>query len=93
MDVVACLVDVVLGAGLFKSLREEGFPTNHSASDVGRRRDHVSQRGKVRAVIGQNGVDVVGDGLDQGAKEVTCDPHGGSLVQLNQGELGPPVYG
>ena len=42
----------------------------------------------MRAVVGQDGMDPVGDGFDQGAKEITRDPPGGFLLQLDKGELG-----
>ena len=48
---------------------------------------------EVRAVVGQHGVDLVGDGRGEGPQEVGGDAAGGLLVQLDEGELGRAVDG
>ena len=45
------------------------------------------------AVVGQNGMNLVGDGSHEGAKEVARDPPGGFLVQFDKGELGSSIDG
>jgi hypothetical protein len=49
--------------------------------------------GKVNTVIGQNSVNRVRHGLDQGAQEIGGDPSGGFSIQLREGELACSVYG
>ena len=45
------------------------------------------------AVIGEHGVDLVGHGRDEAAKEVARDTPRRLLVQLGEGELGRAVDG
>jgi hypothetical protein len=47
----------------------------------------------VRSIVGQHGVDRVGHGGSEVAKEVACDAPGRLLVKLDKGELGRSVDG
>ena len=57
------VVDVVLGACIFESMREKWLALLHETPDLGRCRGGVPGRGEVRAVIGQHGMDCVRQGL------------------------------
>ncbi len=87
------MFDVVLGAGIFEGVRGKHLATIHRAANVWGRRADVSRRGEMRAVVGQDGMDPVGDGSDEGAKEIPPDPPGGFLMQFDKGELGGQVDG
>ncbi len=50
-------------------------------------------RGELNAVVGEHGVDLVGDGLQEVAQEVGRDARGRLLVQFDEGELGRPLDG
>jgi hypothetical protein len=50
-------------------------------------------RGELNAVVGEHGVDLVGDGRDQPQQEVSRDGGCGLLVQLDEGELRGSVDG
>jgi hypothetical protein len=45
----------------------------------------------MRAVVGENRVNLVRNGRDQGAQEVACDTAGDRLMPLDKGELGRAV--
>jgi hypothetical protein len=49
--------------------------------------------GEVGSVVGEDGVDLVGDGGDQAAQEVRSRPTGHFLMQFDEGELRGPVDG
>ena len=46
-----------------------------------------SQVGELDAVVGEDGVDPVGNGCDETSQEVGCGMRVGLLVQLDEGEL------
>ena len=45
----------------------------------------------MRTVIGQHGMDLVGNGFDQPAQEIPSDTPAHALVQLGEGELARAV--
>jgi len=53
------MFDVVLGAGNIEGVREKHLATIHRAANVWGRRSDVSRRGKMGAVVGQDGMDPV----------------------------------
>ena len=64
------MIDVVLGAGVFEGVRPDGLSGVEGGLDVGGCRARVAWRGEVDSGVGEDGVDLVGDGLDQVAQEV-----------------------
>lgn len=50
---------------------------------------HIAE---LRAVVGQNGVNLVRDGSDQGFEKGSGGPDVGRPVQLDEGELRGPVH-
>ena len=63
-----------------------------SRLDIGSH-DGSSAIGELDAVVGQHGVDPVGDGLDQGLEEARRRAAGGFLMQFDEGELRGSVDG
>ena len=59
----------------------------------GARRSLVAWRGELGAVIGQHGVDGVGNGIDQPIKELFGNGTGGPFVQFDEGKLAGSVDG
>jgi hypothetical protein len=70
------VVDVVLRTGELESMGAEGLAGLQGAFDVGCRRALVAGGGEVGAVVGQDGVNLVGNRLEQRAQEVPFVPFG-----------------
>src|SRR6266481_6530262 len=85
------VVDVVLGAGEFEGMSAEHLATLDHSLDLGWPPAIAAGIGEVRAVIGQDGVDFVGNGFDKGSEEVRSDAPRRLLMQLDEGELRSPV--
>jgi hypothetical protein len=85
------VIDVVLGTCQLEGVGAERLAAFQGELDIRRGRALVTGCGEVSAVIGQHGVDLVGDRFDQGSQAVCRDPRGGLLVQLDKGELGGPI--
>ena len=51
----------------------------------------VARRGEVSSVVGEDRVDLVGDGGDQATQEVPSGPARHLLMQFNEGELRGPI--
>ena len=58
------VVDVGLGAGQLEAVGAEKLAGGEGVADVLGGRLGVARRGEVRPVVGQHGVDVVGNGVD-----------------------------
>src|SRR6266567_388728 len=87
------MVDVLLRASEFEGVSAEDLvPLQHSL-DLDRSPAIAARLGEVRAIVGQDGVDFVGNGFDKGSEEVCGDPPRRLLVQLGEGELRGPVDG
>src|ERR1700678_380968 len=86
-------VDVVLGAGVFEGVRPNGLSSLKSGLDVRRGRARIAWRGEVGSVVGEDGMDLVGDGGDQAAQEVSGSLARHLLVHLDEGELRRSVDG
>jgi hypothetical protein len=63
------MIDIVEGAGVFEGMREEGFLVSDHLLDLDRRPGFAGGVGEVGSVVGEDGVDLVGDGGDQAAQE------------------------
>ena len=59
--------------------------------DLVRRPGVAAGLDEMRAVVGENRVNLVRNGRDQGAQEVACDTAGDLLMQLDEGDLGRAV--
>ncbi len=78
------MFDAELGAGSIERMAAE--PGCRSGSVL-------RQVGELDAVVGQDGVDLIGHGFDQGLEEAGRCPGVGFLDELREGELGCPVDG
>lgn len=85
--------DVELGAGEREGVAEERLSTGSHLLDVLRRPAVAGGIGEVRAIVGEHGVDPVGDCGRESPEEVAGDPACGLLVQLSEGELRGSVDG
>src|SRR5208282_6768620 len=56
-------------------------------------RARVAWRGEVGSVVGEDSMDLVGNGGDQAAQEVSGGPAGDLFVQFDEGELRRPIDG
>ena len=65
------VIDVVLGAGVFEGVRPNELSSLQGGLDVRSRRARIAWRGEVGSVVGEDGMDLVRDGGDQAAQEVT----------------------
>ena len=81
------MIDVVLGAGVFEGVRPNELSGLQGGLDVRRGRTRIAWRGEVGSVVGEDGVDLVGDGGDQAAQEVPRGAARHLLMQLDEGEL------
>ena len=87
------MIDVVLGASVFEGVRPDGFSGVESCLDVRRGRTRIAWRSEVGPVIGEDGVDLVGDGGDQPAQEVPGRAARHLLMQLDESELRGSIDG
>jgi hypothetical protein len=85
------VLDVVLSAGQIEAVGTEQLLALHHLTDLNRVPTVATWVGEVRSVVGENGMNPVGNGLNQGPEEVARDPLGDFLVQLGEGELRGPV--
>ena len=85
------MIDIVLSAGVFEGVRPDGLPGVEGGLDVGGCRARIAWRGEVGSVVGEDGVDLVGDGGDQAAQEVSGGLARDLLVQFDDGELRRPI--
>ena len=82
---------VVLGAGELERVGAEPLLGGEHPLDLVRRPGVAAGLGDMRAVVGENRVNLVRNGRDQGAQEVACDTAGDLLMQLDKGDLGRAV--
>jgi hypothetical protein len=81
------VVDVVLGTRKFEGMGTEVFATLEHGLDLSWPPAIAAGISEVRAVVGQGGVDFVGNGSDKGSEEVRGDAPRRLLVQFGEGEL------
>jgi hypothetical protein len=72
-------------------VRPDGLSGLEGGLDVGGCRARIAWRGEVGSVVGEDRVDLVGDGGDQAAQEVSGGPARDLFVQFDQGELRGPI--
>src|ERR1700729_3226148 len=87
------MIDVVLGAGIFEGVRPDRLPSLQGGLDVRGCRTRIARCGEVGSVVGEDRVDLVGDGGDRAAQEVSRGATRHLLVQLDEGELRRSVDG
>jgi hypothetical protein len=87
------MLDVVSGAGILEGMGAEEFSVGHCFPDQRHGRASGAGRGELDAVVGEHGVDLVGDGRDQAEQEIPGNGGGGLLVQFDEGELRGAVDG
>ena len=87
------VVDVALRAGVFEGVRPNGLCGVKSRLDVRRGCTRIAWSGEVGSVVGEDGVDLVGDGGDQAAQEVPRGATRHLLMQFDEGELRGSVDG
>ena len=87
------MIDIVLRAGQIEGMGAEDRLMLDHRLDFRDAPAFASRFGEVGAVVGEDGVDFVGDDLDQLAQEVGCDASGGARVQFGIGELADPIDG
>jgi hypothetical protein len=87
------VIDAVLGAGVFECMRPNELSSLQGGLDVRRRRARITWRGEVGSVVGEDGMDLVRDGGDQAAQEVSCGATRHFLMQLDKGGLRRSVDG
>ena len=85
------MIDIVEGAGVFEGMRVEEPPLGDHLLDLGWGPGFAGGIGEVGSVVGEDGVDPVGDGLDQAAQEVRGRAARHLLMQFDEGELRGPV--
>ena len=85
------VIDIVEGAGIFEGMRVEEPPVGDHLLDLGWGPGFAGGIGEVGPVVGEDGVDLVGDGGDQAAQEVCSRFARHLLVQFDEGELRGPV--
>ena len=85
------MIDIIEGAGVFEGMGEEGFPVSDHVPDFCRGPCIASGIGEVGSVVGEDGVDPIGDGFDQAAQEVRGRAARHLLMQFDEGELRGPI--
>jgi hypothetical protein len=85
------MIDIVKGASVFEGMREEGLPVSDHVPDLCRGPGIAGGIGEVGSVVGEDGVDPVGDGFDQAAQEVRGRAARHLLMQVDEGELRGPI--
>ena len=81
------MIDIVLRTSQLKSMRPDRLALVERLFDQRCRRRLVAWRGELSAVIGENGMDFVGNSVDQMAQEVTGNPPGGPFMQFDKGKF------
>lgn len=87
------VVEVGLGAGELEGMGAEELSAFLCEPDLRGCGTAIAGRGEMHSVVGEQGVDFVGHGLDQRVQEVGRNPLGGLLMDLDEGELRGPVDG
>jgi len=75
------------GAGELEGMSAKEFSAFECELDLRSCRTAIAGRGEVHAVVGEHGMDLIGQGLDQRLEEVGRNPLRGLFVHLDEGEL------
>ena len=87
------VIDVVAGTGDFKGMSAEDFAALPSQPDVRGGGSGIAGRSEVSAIVGQDGVDFVGNSFDQCLQEVGGVTSRRALNQAGKSELGSAIDG
>lgn len=87
------MIEVMAGAGVFKGMSPKEFAALHRQLDGGSSGLGVARSGEVGAVVGEDGMNAIGDELEQRPQEVGCLSGGGPLDQADERELGSALNG
>lgn len=87
------MFDVEIGTCRIEGMAAEQNPFRPHRLDVRDRPPVAGRISEVRAVIRQNGVDLVRNSVSEIAEEVCCDPARRLDVKLNERELRRPING
>ena len=85
------MIDIMEGAGVFEGMGEERLAVSDHLPDFCRGPCIASGIGEVGSVVGEDGVDPIGDGFDQAAQEVRGRAARHLLMQFDEGELRGPI--
>jgi hypothetical protein len=85
------VIDVVASTGGFKGMGPEDLTSLPAQLDVRGGRSGIAGRSEVSAVIREDGVNLIGNGLDQFLQEISGLAPGGLLDQRSESELGSAV--
>jgi hypothetical protein len=85
------VLDLEIGAGEFEGMAAERLAGGSHEPDVRGLPAAAGRLGEVRAVVGEDRVDPIGDRHCETAQEVSGDAPGHPLMQLGEGELAGPI--
>ena len=78
------MCDVEIGAGRLEGVAAEEHLLGAHGLDLRRRPGVAGRLGKVGAVVGEHGVDLVGDGGSKGSEEIAGNPASGLLAAVRR---------
>lgn len=81
------VLDVVSGAGVFEGMGAEEFSVGDGLPDERHSRAAGARLGELDAVVGEHGVDSVGDGCDQPQQELSRYGGSGLFMQCDEANL------
>jgi len=87
------MIDVVASTRHLEGGSPEWLAALKHAFDIGNRPTLALGISEVGPVVGEHGMDLIGDRFDEVQQEVGRDPPCGLLVQLGEGELRGPIDG
>lgn len=87
------MIDAGFGAGELEGMGAEEFTALEGKLDLRSSRAAIAGRGEMHSFVGEQGVNRIGQELDQCVQEVGRDPLSGLLMHLDEGEPGGPVDG
>jgi hypothetical protein len=86
------MIDVIAGAGVFEGMSLEGLAARPLVLQFHWRPRAAGRIGEVDPVVGQDGVDLVRRGVDEGAQKIAGHSRRGLAMKLDESEFGSPVY-
>jgi len=87
------VIDIVPGAGQLEGMSSEEFLAFKLGLNLSRSPTVAAGIGEVDAVVGEDRVDFVRNGFDEGSEEVRGHLRGGPLMKLSERKLRRPING
>ena len=87
------MLDTELRTGIFKAVSPDGLASSQGFNDQGHGRSPGTWCREVRAVVGQDDVDLVRDCFNEMAQEVAGRASLGLAMELDIGEFARAIYG